>query len=137
MKSKALTIFLVVDDVELTLFSTGEGLLELSDAVRCGQLAVEERAVHVLLHNLGLAEAEKLTEFVIAEDDGPLGLSVGYKETPICNNQPNIFIPLYRINELSLNTIELFRPASIKVTTTGIYQDEQTNSQVLIACEYS
>jgi len=44
------------------------------------------------LHNLSLAEAEKLAEFVIAEDDGALGLGVGHNEAPICNNQPVIFL---------------------------------------------
>ena len=84
-KWRGLTIFLVVDNVQLALVGAAQGPVELGDAVRCGQFAVQERGVNVLLHNLSFAEPEQLAEFVIAEDDGPLGLRIGHHETPIWN----------------------------------------------------
>lgn len=80
-----LTVFAVVEDLELALLGAKQGLGELGDGALGGVGAGEEVAGAGPLHHLHSGVAEHLTEAVVAVDDGTvLHLGVGNEEFTIC-----------------------------------------------------
>lgn len=80
------TIFLVVEDVDLLLFGSGQAFLNLSDGVGGGEWAVEELGDGRLLHHLRPAKSHHLAEPLIAVDDGKaFRQGIGHHKAPICN----------------------------------------------------
>jgi len=80
-----LTVFAVVEDLELALLGAEQGLGELRDGALGGVGAGEEVAGAGSLHHLHPGVAEHLAEAVVAVDDGTvLHLGVGDEELAVC-----------------------------------------------------
>lgn len=80
-----LTVFAVVEDLQLALLGAQQGLGELGDGALGGVGAGEEVAGAGLLHHLHAGVAEHLTEAIVAVDDGAvLHLGVGNEELAVC-----------------------------------------------------
>lgn len=80
-----LTVFAVVEDLELALLGAEQGLGELRDGALGGVGAGEEVAGAGLLHHLHSGVTKHLAEAVVAVDDGTvLHLRVGDEELAVC-----------------------------------------------------
>ena len=83
---KKLTVFLVVENLEVLFDTGGERFLNVGDRVLWRQRPVQEITHRRPLHHLRPAEAGQAAEAVAAVDDVALALlSIGHQETSICN----------------------------------------------------